>query len=162
MKSILSITVFLFTAAGLAHENPNANSQRKVFFTEPADGAVVTSPLKVKFGMKGMKLCQANIAPKNKKCGHHHLLIDKAAIASGMPVPQDENHLHYGKMQEEAEIKLTPGKHTLTLQFADYAHLSYGENLSATITVEVKDSAAAATPASATGAGSAAPAAPGK
>lgn len=147
MKTILSLSVFLVSVIVSAHGSP----QRKVFFTEPADGAVVTSPLKVKFGMKGMKLCQANVAPKNKKCGHHHLLIDKGAIASGQPVPQDENHLHYGKMQEEAEIKLTPGKHTLTLQFADYAHLSYGEKLSSTITVEVKESAEMPAPASATG-----------
>ncbi|MCC2678263.1 MAG: hypothetical protein K0R29_839 [Pseudobdellovibrio sp.] len=162
MKSVLSIAVFLVSLAAFAHDTPKSNSQRKVFFTEPADGAVVTSPLKVKFGMKGMKLCQANIAPKNKKCGHHHLLIDKGAIASGMPIPQDEQHLHYGKMQEEAEIKLPPGKHTLTLQFADYAHLSYGENLSATITVEVKDSTAAGAAPAAGATGSGAPAAPGK
>lgn len=150
MKLVLAIAAFIFSvtasAHGAAHGSGNgsaqkaapATDQRKIFFVEPADGAVVTSPLKVKFGMKGMKLCQANIASKDKKCGHHHLLIDKGVIAEGQPVPQDENHIHYGKMQEEAEITLAPGRHTLTLQFADYAHLSYGEKLSATITVEVK------------------------
>ncbi len=133
MKSLFSALVLFFSVTTFAH----STESRKIFFIEPKDGATVTSPLKIKFGMKGMKLCQANIAPKNKKCGHHHLLIDKTPIASGQPVPQDESHLHYGKMQQEAEITLAPGKHTLTLQFADYAHLSYGEKLSETVTVEV-------------------------
>lgn len=161
MKSILSIAALLFSVAVSAHSNHSQN-KNKIFFIEPADGAVVTSPLKVKFGMKGMKLCQANIASKNKKCGHHHLLIDKGFIAEGQPVPTDENHIHFGKMQQEAEITLTPGKHSLTLQFADYAHLSFGEKLSATINVEVKEAAEAAPAPTAAPAPAGTPAAPGK
>ena len=53
-------------------------------------------------------------------------------------VPADATHLHFGKGQTETMLKLTPGKHTLTLQFADGAHQSYGPDLSSTITVEVK------------------------
>jgi hypothetical protein len=41
-------------------------------------------------------------------------------------------------MQTETDVTLTPGKHTLTLQFADFAHKSYGEKWSQTIEVEVK------------------------
>lgn len=149
MKSVLCIAALLCSLAVSAHsshanQGNQSQSHEKIFFVEPADGAVVTSPLKVKFGMKGMKLCQANVASKNKKCGHHHLLIDKSFIPEGQPVPADENHIHYGKMQQEAELTLAPGKHSLTLQFADYAHLSFGEKLSATINVEVKEAGAAA------------------
>lgn len=140
MKSIISIVVLFLSITTFAKGAP----AKKIFFVEPKDGAVVTSPLKIKMGVKGMKVCEANIETKDKKCGHHHLLIDKAAIPAGQVVPKDEMHLHYGKKQTDAEIALTPGKHTLTLQFADFAHLSYGEEHSAAITVEVKDAPASA------------------
>jgi hypothetical protein len=53
-------------------------------------------------------------------------------------VPKDSTHLHYGKGQTEAEVKLSPGKHKLTLQFADGLHRSYGSKLAATVSVNVK------------------------
>ena len=39
----------------------------------------------------------------------------------------------------ETELELPPGEHTLRLQFANGAHLSYGEKMSATITVKVQE-----------------------
>ncbi len=113
-------------------------AEKKVFFIEPKDNAVVATTFKVKMGVKGVKVCEANKETKNKKCGHHHILIDQKPIAAGQVVPKDENHVHFGQKQTETELTLKPGKHTLTLQFADFAHLSYGEKLSSTITVEVK------------------------
>jgi hypothetical protein len=41
---------------------------------------------------------------------------------AGAEIPFDETHLHFGKGQTEASIPLTPGKHTLTLQFANALH----------------------------------------
>jgi len=73
--------------------------------------------------------------------GHHHLIIDSPVIPKGTPIPVDEKHIHFGKGQTETEIKLSPGKHVLSLQFADGAHLSYGPEMRATITVTVKESA---------------------
>jgi Domain of unknown function (DUF4399) len=35
-------------------------------------------------------------------------------------------------------VKLTPGKHVLTLQFADGIHRSYGGQMASTINVTVK------------------------
>lgn len=133
MNSVISVSILFLSLTAMAH-----GPAKKVFFISPKDGAVVSSPLKIKMGTKGVKVCEANIETKDKKCGHHHLLIDQAAIPAGQVVPKDDNHLHYGKKQKEAEVTLAPGKHTLTLQFADFAHLSYGEDYSATITVEVK------------------------
>jgi hypothetical protein len=57
----------------------------------------------------------------------------------GMVVPKDETHIHYGQGQTEAEVPLAPGPHALTLQFADGNHVSYGEQLSSTITVTVAE-----------------------
>ena len=50
----------------------------------------------------------------------------------------DQNHLHFGKGQSEAELNLSPGMYNLTLQFADGYHRSYGKALSKTIQIEVK------------------------
>jgi hypothetical protein len=110
----------------------------KVFFESPKDGAKVTSPLKVKMGLKGMKLRPAGEAVDDKKSGHHHILVDLPAIPAGEPIPADEHHIHFGKAQTETEVKLTPGDHTLTLQLADGAHRSYGPEMSATIKVHVE------------------------
>ena len=60
-------------------------------------------------------------------------------MKTGETIPANETHIHYGKGQTEATIELSPGKHTLTLQFANGIHQSYGEAWSKTITVNVKD-----------------------
>jgi len=56
----------------------------------------------------------------------------------GTVVPKDSTHLHFGKGQTETTVQLTPGKHKLTLQFADGLHRSYGGKLATTISVNVK------------------------
>ncbi|TDX01326.1 DUF4399 domain-containing protein [Dinghuibacter silviterrae] len=109
----------------------------KVFFKNLKDGAKVTSPLKVEFGVEGIALDTAGTLKPGS--GHHHLLIDAGdSIPAGVVVPKDSTHLHFGKAQTEATITLTPGKHTLALQYADGIHRSYGSKLSAVVTVDVK------------------------
>jgi len=46
-------------------------------------------------------------------------------------------HKHYGKAQSEGELELEPGKHKITLQFANAYHVSYGKEFAKTITVNV-------------------------
>jgi Domain of unknown function (DUF4399) len=108
----------------------------RVFFIEPKDGATVTSPVHVKFGVEGMSVAPAGDMTQNK--GHHHVLIDAGPMQKGLVIPADEKSLHFGKGQTEADIKLPPGDHTLTLQFGDGAHQSYGPEMSQTIKVHVK------------------------
>ena len=109
----------------------------KVFFKNLKEGQKVSSPLKVEMGADGIAVDSAGtLKPAS---GHHHLLIDAGdSIPAGTVVIKDSVHLHFGNAQKETEVKLTPGKHRLTLQFADGIHRSYGGALSATITVEVK------------------------
>lgn len=124
---ILSLALL---GAGAAH------AAEGVGFVEPKDGAAVTSPVKVKFAVDGMQVAPAG--DMSAGTGHHHLIIDGKALPKGEVVPTDATHLHYGKGQIEAEVPLPPGKHTLTMQFADGAHRSYGPEMSKTITVNVK------------------------
>ena len=107
-----------------------------VHFITPTDGAMVSSEFQVKMGVKGIA-----VEPAGKLMdgtGHHHLIIDGHPIEAGKAVPADATHLHFGKGQTETTLKLAPGPHTLTLQFADGLHQSYGPEMSATITVTVK------------------------
>ena len=55
------------------------------------------------------------------------------------PIPNDANHLHFGKAQTQAEVKLTPGKHTLQLELGDSGHMPFDPPIvSEKITVNVK------------------------
>lgn len=117
----------------------------KVSFTEPADGATVTSPVHVVMAVEGLTVNPAGVLMP--ATGHHHLIVDGQPVPMGETVPKDATHIHFGKGDAETSLELTPGKHTLTLQFADGMHRSYGPDLSSTITVTVSGEAAAAAPA---------------
>jgi hypothetical protein len=109
---------------------------QSVWFVEPHDGATLTSPFKVAFGVKGMAVEPAGeIKPDS---GHHHLLINFGPIPAGEAIPVDAGHKHFGKAQTEAEITLPPGNYKLTMQFANGAHVSYGPAMAASINVTVK------------------------
>jgi hypothetical protein len=129
-------------AAAPAAELPAIPAGAKVFFKEPAEGAKLVGPLEngtiavgVKMGAEGIAVKPAG--PIEAGSGHHHVLIDGAPLAPGTIVPKDERNLHYGQGQTEAVVPLAPGEHSLTLQFADGIHRSYGPALAATIKVTV-------------------------
>ena len=115
-----------------------STSDQMVYFVAPTDNATVTSPFKVQFGVRNLDVKPALEDIENAKAGHHHLLINLDPIAEGQGVPFSDQHMHFGKAQTEAEIKLAPGRYKLTMQFANGAHVSYGKRLSQTITVLVK------------------------
>jgi predicted small lipoprotein YifL len=109
----------------------------KVFLIEPKDGATVKNPITVKFGVEGMEIVPAGTDKPNS--GHHHLLVDTKLDDYNAPIPADENHIHYGKGQTEAQIELKPGKHTLQDVFADKNHIPHDPPVQSdviTITVE--------------------------
>jgi hypothetical protein len=109
----------------------------EVYFISPKDGETVTSPVTVKFGLKGMGVAPAGIALENT--GHHHLVIDADAPALGAAVPADATHVHYGKGQTEATVELKPGKHTLLLVLGDQLHVPHEPAvMSKKITITVK------------------------
>ena len=109
--------------------------EAKVFFVAPNDGDTITSPVKILMGVEGMTVEPAGKVNEGK--GHHHIIVDGSPSPLGAVVPADSTHFHYGGGQTEAELNLLPGSHTLTMQFADGVHASYGESLSETITVFV-------------------------
>ncbi|MCB0320580.1 MAG: DUF4399 domain-containing protein [Bdellovibrionales bacterium] len=106
-----------------------------VFFQNIQSGDEVKSPVVVHMGVRGKSIAPAGeLVPGT---GHHHIVIDGTFVPEHQVVPADATHLHFGKGQVEAEVPLSPGKHTLTLQLADGLHQSYGEAWSKTIEVTV-------------------------
>jgi len=110
----------------------------RVYIILPTDGAVVTSPVKVRFGLSGMGVAPAGT--DNKHTGHHHLLIDVDRLPPlDRPLPSDAQHRHFGGGQTETELELAPGRHTLQLLLGDGNHIPHEPALlSKKITIEVK------------------------
>ncbi|MDX8390126.1 MAG: DUF4399 domain-containing protein [Mariprofundaceae bacterium] len=106
------------------------------YFISPSDGETVSGKVRVKMGVKGMKVHKAGSLIDGT--GHHHLIVDGSYVPETKNVPKDAQHIHFGKGQSETEIELAPGKHTLTLQFANGLHQSYGKVFSHTIQITVK------------------------
>ena len=107
-----------------------------VRFLAPQDGAEVKGPVKVRMAVEGMRVTPAgNLVPDT---GHFHILVDEDPMPKGQTIPKDARHIHFGKGQTEAEIRLAPGMHRLTLQFADGLHRSYGRDWAQTITIYVQ------------------------
>jgi hypothetical protein len=109
----------------------------RVFFVNLKNGQKIKSPFKVQMGVSGIALDTAGVI--KQASGHHHILIDAGdSLTAGTVVPKDSTHLHFGNAQKEAEVKLTPGEHKLTLQYADGIHRSYGGKLATSVTVTVQ------------------------
>lgn len=130
-----AVTLGVSIASALA-ASPSAPGAA-VAIESPADGTVVASPVKVKFGVRGMEVAPAGTVRENS--GHHHLIVDRDLPPLDKPAPSDANHLHYGKGQTEAELQLPPDRHTLQLLFADHAHVPHQPAvMSKKNTIEVK------------------------
>jgi len=131
----LAIAILGFGLISCSEPKPEAH----VSFVQPTDGATVGTTFKVVMAVEGMKVRKAgDIVPGT---GHFHLIIDQGEdsyIPLQAVIVKDRKHLHFGKGQTETTLHLFPGKHTLTLQFGNGHHKSYGRALSQTINITVK------------------------
>lgn len=130
-----ALSSLLFAGAALAQTASPEGA--KVYFIAPTDGAKVSSPVTVRFGLSGMGVAPAGV--EKAKTGHHHLLIDQKLEDYKSPVPSDAHHKHFGGGQTETTIDLKPGKHTLQLILGDQNHIPHVppvESKVITITVE--------------------------
>ena len=144
--AILAAATVLVSAAAFAKDaakpmpsaNPAPPHGARVFIESPRNGATVAQDVHIVFGVSDIKVAPATDTAAGT--GHHHLLIDvKELPPLDAPIPADANHKHYGKGQTEDTIHLSPGDHTLQLDFADYRHVQFNPPLvSQKITIHVK------------------------
>ena len=95
----------------------------KLYLISPANGAELTNPVTIRFGLAGMGVAPAGVVSPNT--GHHHLMIDAPAPPADLPIPKDDQHRHFGGGQTEVTLNLAPGEHTLQLELADQNHVPF-------------------------------------
>ena len=125
LRSIALALALVTSAAVLADgiRSP-APEGASLYFIAPADGAVVSGPFTVKFGLKGMGVAPAGVDAPNT--GHHHLLINlEEAVNPEVPLPATDQVRHFGAGQTETELDLPPGEHTLQLVLGDALHIPH-------------------------------------
>ena len=131
---ILLFSVFL---TNIGHAATPAAEGAKVYFIEPENGDVLTSPVTIKFGLVNIGVAPAGVNIPNT--GHHHLLVDTDLPPLDTLIPTDDNHRHFGKGNTETTLELTPGEHTLQLLLGDFVHTPHDPPImSDKITITVK------------------------
>jgi hypothetical protein len=118
---ILGILALAASTPTFAHTPPD---DARVFFIEPQDGAVVTSPVLVKMGIEGFDIMPAGTKGKRRHtAGHHHVLIDLEQPPDlDEPIPRDARHIHLDGSETEVLLDLPPGEHSLQLLLGDEDH----------------------------------------
>ena len=109
----------------------------RVFFITPADGATLTNPVRIEFGIDGMAIVKAG--SNQPDSGHHHLLVDTGLPDVSLPIPADDGHRHFGDGSSSVELALEPGEHTLRLLLGDYRHIPHDPPVASdSITIRVE------------------------
>jgi len=125
------------TSAQIAPPRTASAAGASVFFISPTDGATVSSPVSIEFGIDGMSVAPAGVNEAHS--GHHHLLVDAGLPDLGLPIPADSNYIHFGDGSTATELELAPGEHTLQLLLGDHLHIPHSPPVASeviTITVE--------------------------
>jgi hypothetical protein len=147
MTRIIAITAaafFSLTTPLFAGDTP-APEGAEVYFVNLEDGATVSTPVTVIFGLKGMGVAPAGI--EKDATGHHHVLVNRPPLGEGpdgaeeltVGLPADDNHRHFGGGQTQVTLDLAPGTHTLQLVMGDLNHVPHNPPVVSeviTITVE--------------------------
>ena len=123
IRSLLLAAGALAMVAAAELPRSPAPKDAELYFIAPKDGETTTSPVTVRFGLRGMGIAPAGVAMENT--GHHHLLIDADLPPLNLPIPADARHVHFGKGQTEAQLALAPGRHRLQLLLADHLHIPH-------------------------------------
>ena len=118
LKAQHFISIFIFFFSGIVFA-----AAPRVYIESPENGALVQSPVEIIFALDGMELAPAGTYATDT--GHHHLIIDNELPDLGMPIPSDNNHLHFGKAQDRVLLDLEPGLHTLQLLLGDGSHIPH-------------------------------------
>jgi hypothetical protein len=112
-----------FSAAGGLEPSP-APAGANVYFISPADGAVLSSPVTIRFGLANMGVAPAGV--DRAATGHHHLLIDQPELPDlSLPLPATPTLRHFGGGQTEVTVELAPGQHTLQLLLGNHLHIPH-------------------------------------
>jgi len=127
----------LFASGAVAQIEPSVSPEgAMLYIVSPQHGAVVSSPVTVVFGLKGMGVAPAGIPMANT--GHHHLLINGQQMLD-LKQPLGTEVTHFGAGQTETTLTLVPGEYTLQLILGDHMHIPHNPPvISEEITITVQ------------------------
>lgn len=139
LTALAAATLLLATPAlADSHRNP-APDDARAYIISPADGATVSNPVTIIFGLEGMGVAPAGAEWDNT--GHHHLLIntDPNSLNMDDPLPATDQIVHFGGGQTQVTKDLPAGTHTLQLLLGDWTHVPHDPPvMSDVITITVK------------------------
>jgi hypothetical protein len=115
--------LLLFSISLHSIELTPSPSNASVYFISPVDKESISGKVKVRFGLENFGVAPAGIQIENT--GHHHLIIDADLPSLNLPIPADDNYVHFGKGQTEVELELSKGTHTLQLLLGDFRHIPH-------------------------------------
>lgn len=142
MKSFnLAVVAGLLLAGGAVAEEHRqaAPDGARAYIIAPADGATVSNPVTIVFGLAGMGVAPAGTERENT--GHHHLLIntDPGTLDLDTSLPATDNIVHFGGGQTQVTTDLPAGTHSLRLLLGDLNHVPHDPPvLSEVITITVE------------------------
>ena len=111
--------IFLLSITSLSYSGNNEEKSIKLEGVE--NGKTYSSPIKLNFIIKNMRVLKAGVNEKNS--GHHHLLINLKDLPDlKLSLPMTKNIIHFGKGQTSTNLKLKPSKNTIEFLFADFSH----------------------------------------
>lgn len=137
--AIIALISSVFAIPHAIAADTKSPKNAKAYFINLKDKAVVKSPVFIQFGLSGMGIAPAGT--KKKNTGHHHLIINEKIEGEELKenIPADEQHIHFGGGQTEANITLKPGTYTMQLVLGDLNHVPHSPPvMSERITITVK------------------------
>ena len=138
IKNMLMVLAAIFFTSFLHAGGPPIEEGPRAYIISPENGATLSNPVTVRFGLSGVGVAPAGVERENT--GHHHLLIDVEELPDfNKPIPSDEHHHHFGGGQTEVTLDLAPGTHHLQLLLGDHHHIPHNPAIlseSVVITVE--------------------------
>ena len=128
MLKIKKIIYFIFLLSITSLSYGGNNEEKSIELEGVENGKTYSSPIKLNFIVKNMRVLKAGVNEKNS--GHHHLLINLKDLPDlKLSLPMTKNIIHFGKGQTSTNLELKPGKHTIQLLFADYSHTPHEKPL---------------------------------
>jgi Domain of unknown function (DUF4399) len=136
----LILSAAVAATAACSSSSPGSKSGGpRVYFAEPANGAMVKSPVHVVFASDQCTIApvpEGEVKDVRANTGHYHLGVDTKCLAPGTAIPKADPWVHFGKGNNSIDMQLTPGMHTLVVQAGDDKHTTI-TGLCETITVNV-------------------------
>jgi hypothetical protein len=122
---ILTATMAVIAACGGSSPESKPAAGGRVFFMEPANGAIVKSPVHVVFASEMFTIAavpQGEVKEVRANTGHYHLGVDTDCLPVGSVIPKADPWIHFGMGNNTIDMELTPGPHKLVVQAGDDKH----------------------------------------